>query len=196
MTATPTKTLPVGRIDEALAPAPTRTLNLVLSDASPVLRSFARLAKNLHLFGRPLAPTRDLDRWRTSCKRLNREPPFPMLTWAVAVMNQIMRQAKKSLSDRRGALLRVWHRTAGQEQQFSGAVEKDWTDVAADPEAAAVLHALSEKERRELEEIEAALARLADGTYGLCQSCGRAIGRQRLLAIPEARFCLECSGSP
>ncbi len=98
-----------------------------------------------------------------------------MLTWVVAVMNQIMRQAKKSLSDRRGALLRVWHPTAD--------------------EAAAVLHAFSDKEQRELEEIEAALARLADGTYGLCQGCGRAIGRQRLLAIPEARFCLECSGS-
>jgi DnaK suppressor protein len=111
-------------------------------------------------------------------------------------MNQIMRQAKKTLSERRCALLRVWHQTTDDEQQFSGALETDWTDIAADREAAEVLHALSDRERRELEEIEAALARVADGSFGLCQRCSRAIGRQRLLAIPEARYCLECSGAP
>ncbi len=54
---------------------------------------------------------------------------------------------------------------------------------------------LSDKEQPELEEIEAALARVADGGYGQCQRCSRAIGRQRLRAIPEARYCLECSGT-
>jgi len=109
-------------------------------------------------------------------------------------VNQIVRQAKKALSERRGALLRVWRHTTDDEQQFSGPAETDWTDVAADREASEVLHVLSDKERRELEEIESALARISDGTYGLCERCGRAIGRQRLLAIPEARYCLECVG--
>jgi len=109
-------------------------------------------------------------------------------------MNEIMRQAKKALTERRETLMRTWRQTSDEERQISGAVETDWTDIASDNEAAKVLHVLSDKERREFEEIEAALARLADGTYGLCIRCGRAIGRQRLMAIPEASLCLECSG--
>jgi len=31
------------------------------------------------------------------------------------------------------------------------------------------------------------------GTYGRCDVCGGAIGRQRLLALPVARYCLECA---
>jgi hypothetical protein len=47
---------------------------------------------------------------------------------------------------------------------------------------------------RELGEIDAALARIADGTYGTCESCGGAIGRDRLRALPEIRLCVRCSG--
>jgi len=47
--------------------------------------------------------------------------------------------------------------------------------------------------RRELAETQAALDRVARGTYGRCESCGGAIGRQRLLALPAARLCIACS---
>lgn len=108
-------------------------------------------------------------------------------------MNQIVHQAKKTLSGRREALLRVWQQRKDDEQQLSGGVERDWAEVATDREMAEVRYVLSEKEKRELEEIDAALARVADGSYGVCERCSRSIGRQRLLAIPEARYCLECS---
>jgi len=49
---------------------------------------------------------------------------------------------------------------------------------------------------RELEEIEAALARLDDGTFGVCERCGRALGHTRLTAEPAARFCFGCSSGP
>lgn len=52
----------------------------------------------------------------------------------------------------------------------------------------------SELVRRELEEIDAALARIQDGRYGTCLSCGGPMGLQRLRAIPEARYCIACSG--
>ena len=42
------------------------------------------------------------------------------------------------------------------------------------------------------EEIEEALARIDEGTYGICEECGRPIKKQRLLAIPYARLCIEC----
>jgi DnaK suppressor protein len=46
---------------------------------------------------------------------------------------------------------------------------------------------------RELSETRAALLRMERGTYGRCDVCGGAIGRQRLLALPVARYCLECA---
>jgi DnaK suppressor protein len=47
--------------------------------------------------------------------------------------------------------------------------------------------------KEELTETRAALRRIDLGTYGRCESCGGAIGRQRLLALPTARFCLGCA---
>lgn len=45
----------------------------------------------------------------------------------------------------------------------------------------------------ELEELERALARMADGTWGNCEGCSGAIGRDRLRAIPETRRCMHCA---
>ena len=43
----------------------------------------------------------------------------------------------------------------------------------------------------ELADIEHALQRLDDGTYGTCEACGKPIGDERLEAMPATRFCLE-----
>ncbi|MGA9524002.1 MAG: TraR/DksA C4-type zinc finger protein [Myxococcaceae bacterium] len=51
---------------------------------------------------------------------------------------------------------------------------------------------LGDGERVELTDIDAALARLANGRYGDCERCGGPIGMQRLRAMPEARVCLSC----
>ncbi len=40
--------------------------------------------------------------------------------------------------------------------------------------------------------IDMALERIEDGTFGLCQSCGKQITRERLEAVPHARLCIEC----
>ncbi|WP_233583206.1 TraR/DksA family transcriptional regulator [Corallococcus sp. CA053C] len=57
------------------------------------------------------------------------------------------------------------------------------------------LHAarFARQERQEMEEVEAALVRIEEGRFGGCERCGGAIGRQRLLAVPEARCCLTCA---
>jgi DnaK suppressor protein len=43
----------------------------------------------------------------------------------------------------------------------------------------------------ELNDVEHALRRLDDGTYGVCEACGKEIGDARLEAMPEARFCVN-----
>jgi RNA polymerase-binding protein DksA len=43
----------------------------------------------------------------------------------------------------------------------------------------------------EIADVERALARLDDGTYGTCQACGSPIGDERLEAVPATRFCVD-----
>jgi DnaK suppressor protein len=49
---------------------------------------------------------------------------------------------------------------------------------------------------RLLDEVESALARLDDGTYGHCAECGSAIDDSRLAAAPTARTCANCGSVP
>jgi RNA polymerase-binding transcription factor DksA len=44
-----------------------------------------------------------------------------------------------------------------------------------------------------LEEVDQAIARLDDGTFGTCQSCGRGIAPERLEAMPASRACITCA---
>lgn len=46
-----------------------------------------------------------------------------------------------------------------------------------------------------LDDVDAALARIAAGGYGRCERCGRAIARERLLARPTARTCIACAAA-
>jgi DnaK suppressor protein len=52
--------------------------------------------------------------------------------------------------------------------------------------------AISNNARDLLDQTEHALARIAAGTYGVCESCGKAIGKARLLAFPRATLCVAC----
>ncbi len=92
-------------------------------------------------------------------------------------------------SEAREVLLRR-RRSLSDEPPFPGDPAARWSDYEAAPEPR------SEAVRRELTDIEAALARIEQGRYGRCLSCGGPMGLQRLRAIPEARYCVACSGQP
>lgn len=51
---------------------------------------------------------------------------------------------------------------------------------------------LANNSREMLLQVRHALARLDDGTYGRCESCGEPIGKLRLMAFPRATLCLSC----
>jgi DnaK suppressor protein len=52
--------------------------------------------------------------------------------------------------------------------------------------------ALTQNSRTLLELSEGALARIKAGTFGVCASCGKPIGKARLRAFPRATLCVEC----
>ncbi len=52
--------------------------------------------------------------------------------------------------------------------------------------------ALEKRIREQLVDIEHALAKFDEKTYGLCDSCGKSIAQARLDALPQASLCLDC----
>jgi DnaK suppressor protein len=52
--------------------------------------------------------------------------------------------------------------------------------------------ALTQNAQDLLDQGERALRRIDGGTYGVCESCGKPIGKARLLAFPRATLCVEC----
>jgi DnaK suppressor protein len=52
--------------------------------------------------------------------------------------------------------------------------------------------ALENRTRQELAGIEHALEKFKNGTYGLCDNCGKPIAPERLEALPQASLCVEC----
>ena len=53
-------------------------------------------------------------------------------------------------------------------------------------------YTLEENEERLIAEIDAALQRIEDGTFGICSNCGKPIGEERLEAVPYTTQCIDC----
>lgn len=68
----------------------------------------------------------------------------------------------------------------------------DLKDQASNRERTTLLDAEVQRDRNELADVNAALARIADGTYGTCIDCAEPVDLQRLTAIPAAARCMEC----
>lgn len=52
---------------------------------------------------------------------------------------------------------------------------------------------LAQNEEGLLEEVEAALERIEQGTFGRCQKCGQEVSSERLDALPFTRYCIHCA---
>ena len=65
-------------------------------------------------------------------------------------------------------------------------------DVASDSYDREFLLNLASGERNTLLDIDDALKRIKDKTYGKCIMCGKNISKKRLLAVPHAKLCIPC----
>lgn len=54
--------------------------------------------------------------------------------------------------------------------------------------------ALAARLREQLDDVETALTKLDEGSYGRCEVCGNQIGEARLEVMPAARFCIDHAG--
>jgi len=65
-------------------------------------------------------------------------------------------------------------------------------DGLADREEDEILEKEDDMERLELQLVEDAIRRIAEGTFGFCLDCGKAIPIERFKAIPYAEYCVKC----
>ena len=77
--------------------------------------------------------------------------------------------------------------------RHSEGLSADFAEQAVERENDQVLADLDEAIRLEIADIDAALDRLADSRYGICERCGNHIPPQRLQALPYAVRCVTCS---
>jgi DnaK suppressor protein len=94
-------------------------------------------------------------------------------------------------------------RLVALEREFAGIIEATGpagADDEHDPEGATIaferqhVAALASQAREHLARIDAAVRRLADGSYGICDSCAQPIPAARLAARPVTTTCLSCAG--
>jgi RNA polymerase-binding transcription factor DksA len=113
---------------------------------------------------------------------------------------------KAEAAKARDALLAIQDDTAERRRRLDAdlrSVLDASTDVATDdehdPEGPTIayersrLSALIAQADEQLAEVQAALVRLAEGSYGQCERCGEQIAAERLEALPATRTCRDCA---
>ena len=71
----------------------------------------------------------------------------------------------------------------------------DEADLASQSLEKEVLFELNDSSHEKLDQIEAALRRISKGIYGTCEYCRKPIPKKRILALPFARYCINCQVS-
>src|ERR671936_2933777 len=97
----------------------------------------------------------------------------------------------KTLLARRAALRKALAGELADLQKFKSE-SGDSADVAFDAGSEEISTQLAELEARELSQIERALVRMKQGTYGICEVCQGKIPVARLNALPYSTTCIEC----
>lgn len=100
--------------------------------------------------------------------------------------SNLQRRRRQLLETARGADAALdGLRAAGRDPEFEEGAESD--------RAQQTLSTLEEAQRREIGQIDAALARIEAGRYGTCRACERPVDPRRLSALPYAEHCAECA---
>ncbi|MDN6625441.1 MAG: TraR/DksA family transcriptional regulator, partial [Acidipropionibacterium jensenii] len=110
-----------------------------------------------------------------------------------------LQAARERLGEAREEALRRWDSVQSRVEDLRRDRAEEPADDEHDPDGPTLSSewTMAEAQRGVVEsaiaEIDAALARVEDGRYGLCLRCGRPISPERLAARPSAATCLDCA---
>jgi DnaK suppressor protein len=99
---------------------------------------------------------------------------------------------RRLLQEKKNTLLAELAKTKNAEEETTEESTQDIADKAVSSYTREFLYSLNDSERNTIQQIDQALSRIEDGTYGFCLNCGNPMSEKRLTAIPWSRHCVDC----
>jgi len=123
---------------------------------------------------------------KTAVKRKTTTTAAPKAPVGLATIKKMLLEMREDLT-----------RTVRKQQATDASFQDigDAADQASQSIEKELLFELSDNERIQLDQVEAALRKIDKGTYGVCESCRKPIAKARLEALPFARYCITCQST-
>ena len=99
---------------------------------------------------------------------------------------------RRLLEDKKASLSAEIAKTRSAEEETTEESTQDIADKAVSSYTREFLYSLTDGERGTLLQIDEAIARVDDASYGLCANCGQSMAERRLTAVPWAPYCVDC----
>ena len=99
---------------------------------------------------------------------------------------------RRLLDDKKASLSQEIAKTRSAEEETTEESTQDIADKAVSSYTREFLYSLTDGERGTLLQIDEALARIDEGSYGFCTNCGQPMAEKRLTAVPWAPYCIDC----
>jgi DnaK suppressor protein len=109
-----------------------------------------------------------------------------------ASRRRFMAELREQLLDMRTKLLHEMDLEAKAEREGNKDEGLDTYDLASEERDREISFILSDREHSKIRNIDDALERMQEGSYGVCDSCGLEIAEERLSAMPFTRLCRDC----
>jgi DnaK suppressor protein len=112
--------------------------------------------------------------------------------WTETELNELRQELESEIIELRAEISKAESEIADRMGDAVADAGDDPADAGAKTYQREHELALTHNSRELLAQNERALARIRSGTYGICESCGEAIGKARLQAFPRATLCVAC----
>ena len=103
-----------------------------------------------------------------------------------------LKKARETMQEMRAQLLRSVQADLAQGREANKDEGMDTYDLASDARDREINLILNDRDRDKLQAIDDALARIDEGTDGVCESCESDVAEGRLEALPFTRLCISC----
>ena len=111
---------------------------------------------------------------------------------AVRMTKKDMEKFRRLLEEKKQSLSSDLAKTRSAEEETTEESTQDIADKAVSSYTREFLYSLTDGERSTLLQIDDAIGRIDDATYGMCINCGQPMAEKRLTAVPWAPYCVDC----
>lgn len=163
--------------------APTRRAKV--AKAAPARNSAARVARPVRTAARPVRAA--------AGKGGSKNAPGRALSKKeLTEFRRVLEAERERLTEELEAIEEHLPEVEQVSMDTTGGYDEDLADVASDAFEREKGFAIESSVQELLNQVEEALGRMYEGTYGLCEVCGEVIHPERLRALPYARLCIDC----